>query len=223
MINIFDTMKQLPKDNSSLTLARPRKHTMVVEARLWQKGRVPLGAWMLGSILFWGVGALSSPAAASELGPDRPPLPAMSLEDSGALSIWRNPANLGFDPDPSFALLWGRPLGSSTGKEPRTFMLAGTGGPAGLGIAHQSGTDRPDWTNVSASVAIPFGKSFQTGFQLGWQIPEGPDNNFATFDVGTGWRPLAWWGMSLVGYNMGVSGRHTGVKNASQSAQHSAP
>jgi len=136
----------------------------------------------------------------------------MSLEDSGALSVWRNPANLGFDPDPSFALLFGRPLGSSTEKEPRSFMLAASGGPAGLGISHQSGSDRPDWTNISASLAIPFGKSFQTGFQLGWQIPEGPGNNFATFDVGTGWRPLSWWGMSLVGYNMGVSGRHTGVK-----------
>ncbi len=206
-------MKQFPNANSNRALVTAQSAAVVGTARLWHKGRVPVGARMLGTTLFWGVTALSTPQAiASEVNPDRPPLPAMSLEDGGALSIWRNPASIGFDPDPSGAFLYGWPLGKSeTHPAPSSFIFAGSSGPFGLGVAHKSGGERPDWTTIGSNLAIPLSDTFQAGLHLGWQIPAGPGNNFVTFDFGTGWRPLSWWGGSFVGYNMGVSGRHTGV------------
>ena len=204
-------MKQTSKAISTSTIGSDAARVLVEFGHLWQKGRVPLGARMLGTTMFWGAIALSSPEAnAAELGPDRPPLPAMSLEDHGALSIWRNPANLGFDPDPAFAFLYGQGLSGTTA--PESIVVAANTGPFGLGVAHQEATGRPTWTTISSSLALPMGENFYSGIQVGWQIPDGPDNNFATVDLGTGWRPLSWWGMSLVGYNLGVSGRHTGVE-----------
>ena len=100
-------MKRLPKLNSTFSLVIASARHVVVGPRLWQKGSVPTGACMLGSTLILGAMALaSSPAAAAEVRSERPPTPAMSLEDAGAMSIWTNPANLGFDPDPSSAFFY---------------------------------------------------------------------------------------------------------------------
>ena len=167
---------------------------------------------MLGTTLILGALALAvSPAEAAEIRSERPPTPAMSLEEAGAMSIWTNPANLGFDPDPSSAFFYGW---SPDGKDaaPRSFTFAGSGGPLGLGFVHQQREGRPSWSTLTTNLAIPVAENTQLGFNVGWQIPDGPDNNFATFDLGWGWRPLSWWGLSLVGQNLGVSERHTGIQ-----------
>jgi protease IV len=204
-------MNQSPKAISITTLADAPASPVVVRSRLWQKGMVPPGAWMLGTTLFWSAVALSSPEAVSaDISPERPPLPAMSLESQGPLSIWKNPANLGFDPDPAFSFLYGEGLGSED--TPTSLVLAGNAGPFGMGFTHLVVPGRPTWSAIATSLAIPMSEEFHSGIQLGWQIPNGPDNNFVTVDLGAGWRPLSWWGMSLVGYNLGVSGRHTGVE-----------
>ena len=63
---------------------------------------------MLGTTLILGALALAvSPAEAAEIGSERPPTPAMSLEEAGAMSIWTNPANLGFDPDEARNFFYG--------------------------------------------------------------------------------------------------------------------
>jgi protease-4 len=150
---------------------------------------------------------------AQELRPDRPALPAMSLEEDGALSIWRNPANLGFDPDPSFALLYGGPIeDAEIPTAPNTFAMATNAGPLGFGVSHLSQATHPDWWTVSGSLAIPLARNVFTGVHVGLQLPPGPDNNFTTVDVGLGWRPLPWWGFSTVGYNIGVDARHIGIE-----------
>ena len=77
---------------------------------------------------------------------------------------------------------------------------------------HQQREGRPSWSTLTTNLAIPVAENTQLGFNVGWQIPDGPDNNFATFDLGWGWRPLSWWGLSLVGQNLGVSERHTGIQ-----------
>jgi hypothetical protein len=85
------------------------------------------------------VSLLSLNAYAAEIHPDRPVLPAMSLEEDGALSMWRNPANLGFDPDPSVAFLYGAGLGGDgTTAAFRSFVFAFSGGPLGLGVLYFS-------------------------------------------------------------------------------------
>ena len=110
---------------------------------------------MLGSTLILGAMALaSSPAAAAEVRSERPPTPAMSLEDAGAMSIWTNPANLGFDPDPSSAFFY---AWSPDGRDaaPRSFTFAGSGGPLGLGFVHQQREGRPSWSTLTTNLAIP--------------------------------------------------------------------
>ena len=153
---------------------------------------------------------LSLNAHAAETHPDRPALPTMSLEEDGALSMWRNPANLGFDPDPSFALLYGAGLGGDeTTATPNSFALATSGGPLGLGVSHRSDATQPDWWTVSTGLALPMGRNFWAGVHAGFQLPPGADNNFTTLDVGLGWRPLSWWGVSGIGQNLG-SKKHDG-------------
>jgi protease-4 len=150
---------------------------------------------------------------AQELRPDRPALPAMSLEEDGALSIWRNPANNGFDPDPSFALLYGGPIeDAEVPTAPKSFAMASNAGPLGFGVSHLSQATHPNWWTVSGSLAIPLGRNIFTGAHVGLQLPPGPNNNFTTVDVGLGWRPLPWWGFSTVGYNIGVDARHIGIE-----------
>ena len=125
-------MWTLNKPFSICSVGKSRRAPVAPIARLWQKGMVPFGASMLSSTLFMGALALSTAAAeASEFRPERPPTPAMSLENAGAMSIWTNPSSIGFDPDPSSAFFYAwSPDGSSAG--PRVFTLAGSGGPLGL-------------------------------------------------------------------------------------------
>jgi protease-4 len=154
------------------------------------------------------VSLLSLNAYAAEIHPDRPVLPAMSLEEDGALSMWRNPANLGFDPDPSVAFLYGAGLGGDgTSAAPRSFAFASSGGPLGLGASYLSQANQPDWWAISAGLALPLGRNVWSGVHLGFQLPPGADNNFTTVDAGIGWRPLHWWGISAVGQNLDNSGQ----------------
>ena len=162
-----------------------------------------LGAWVAGA----------NSALAQTLTPDRPALPAMSMSEAGALSIWRNPANLGFDADPSVALVYGTPLDSGEGpaSAPNSFAFAANGGPIGFGLAHQSKLQHPEWWTVSSSIAVG-DESFQLGGHFGWHLPAGVDNNFLTIDAGAGWRPTHWLGFSAVGYNLGADVRHVDIE-----------
>jgi len=170
---------------------------------------------MVISTLIWGAWVFSAPqAAAQTLTPDRPALPAISLTEDGAMSLWRNPANLGFDRDPSVAFVYGAPLDASgvPATAPSSLALATNAGPFALGFTHQSKLTHPEWWTVSSALAIPFSDTIQLGTHLGWHLPSGADNNFFTVDAGLGWRPFHWLGISAVGYNLGVDVRHTDIE-----------
>jgi protease-4 len=181
---------------------------------LWQKRGVPLGVRMFFATFIMGVFTLSSSNAwAQEIHPDRPVLPAMSLTDDGALSIWRNPANLAFDPDPSFGFVYATPIESGIeNTTPNSLAFAGNAGPLGLGLAHQTEVGHPEWWTLTSSLGIPLNRSWNAGVGVGWQLPAGTENNFATLDAGLGWRPLNWLGFSAVGYNLGASSTHPGIE-----------
>jgi hypothetical protein len=106
-------MKQHPHASSNTILAIAESRGVEDRLRLWQKGTVQSGARMVISTLIWGAWVFGShDAAAQTLTPERPALPAISLTEDGAMSMWRNPANLGFDRDPSIAFVYGAPLDS---------------------------------------------------------------------------------------------------------------
>jgi protease-4 len=156
---------------------------------------------------------ISAPAHAEEASVERPVLPSMSIAaDDGALSIWRNPANLAFDPDPSYGLIYAQPLSTSpAGGAPTHVAGAGSIGPLGGGLSYQGGGNLPGWWTLSSALGIRAGRSFGMGAHVGWQMPDGPGNNFVSWDVGMGWRPLHWMGISGVAYNIGAPAPQTGI------------
>ena len=169
---------------------------------------------MVVTTLFWGacIAGISS-ASAQTLTPDRPPLPAMSLTEGGPFSMWRNPANLGFDPDPSIGFLYGSTLDAANtpATAPKSFAFASNAGPLGLGLNYHSKFEHPEWWSLSSSIALG-SDTLQVGAHLGWHLPAGVDNNFVTFDLGSGWRPNHWLGFSAVGYNLGATVRHVDIE-----------
>ncbi len=168
-----------------------------------------MAAWLALTL----TGLLSLSARAGSPGVERPLLPTMSsVADDGALSIWTNPANLGFDSDPSFGLVFGQPLGEDTSTQRSSLAGAANLGPLGTGFAYRARGGEPGWWTLSSSLGIRASRTFTMGAHLGWQLPDGEANNFMTVDLGLGWRPTHWIGMSLVTQNVGGPASHLGVE-----------
>ena len=145
-------------------------------------------------------------------GAERPLLPAWSTAgDDGAPALWSNPGNLALDPDPSWALFYRQDIESGS---PSSFAAAGNTGPLGFGLAYTGGPATQSWWTLSSGFGLRLDRDLSLGMHLGWQLPEGVGGNFATWDLGVGWRPLTWLGFSGVFQNIGVSGR-AGVRSRS--------
>lgn len=141
-----------------------------------------------------------TPALAQEASVERPLVPGLSTAgDDGPMALWRNPANLAFDPDPGVALLYGQDLGTNASQ----FAAVSNGGPLGLGVSYTTDPETDDWWTVSSGLALRLGRDISVGTHLGWQIPSGPENNFTTWDLGAGYRPLSWLGVAGIAQNLG--------------------
>jgi protease-4 len=133
---------------------------------------------------------------------DRPSLPSWSIAaDDGAASTWSNPANLGLDPDSSWMILAGRAVTTSS---PTQFAAIQNQGPLATGIIYRNGPDLSSWTTLSTGLGLPIDRNLSLGVHLGWQLPEGSENNFVSWDLGMSWRPLPWLGVSSVARNVGI-------------------
>ncbi|RME23857.1 MAG: signal peptide peptidase SppA [Deltaproteobacteria bacterium] len=148
------------------------------------------------------------PAGAAEPVPERPELPAMpSAAEDGAAALWINPAALGMDPDPSGWLgLRLEPLGG-----PGTLSGALQRGPFATGVAYRLDGQQGNWLTVSTGLGVRLNPRIGAGVAFGWQIPEGPDDNFMTWDLGLAWRPAHWLGISLVAENLNDPAPDLGV------------
>lgn len=141
---------------------------------------------------------------------ERPLLPAFSLAgEDGAPTLWRNPANLGFDPDSGYALLYRNTLGPD---EPSAFAAAVNTGPFGAGLSYTVDGGGEPWWTVSSGLALKLDRDLSVGVNLGWQLPAGADNNFVTWDLGLGYRPLPWLGLAGVVDNIGDPAPTLGVE-----------
>ncbi len=134
---------------------------------------------------------------------DRPYLPGWSTAgDDGAGALWANPANLALDPDPSWIV-----LGTQQANAPvdlgRSLAFAGNLGPFGLGLHTTDGPTGDSWWTLSSGLGLRLDRTISLGGHLGWQLPEGPDNNFLTGDLSVSWRPSPWFGSSLAVWNVG--------------------
>ena len=127
-----------------------------------------------------------------------PPAASLAGED-GAAATWVNPANLGFDPDPSLGL-WARQ--SFVDDQGTDFALAMAGGSGGFGFFRHAGEEE-DWWGISSGLALTLPENMQLGFNGTWNLPEGELESFSTWDVGFGWRPLPLLGLGAVARNLG--------------------
>ncbi len=168
-------------------------------------------ATLLRSLALLPFGLAASPLAAlaqdetspSPLRVERPRLPGWSSTgDDGAAALWVNPANLALDPDPSWMVLLSQQTGTAV-DQGRHFAMAGNLGPLAAGIQSTDGPDGRPWWTVSSGVGIRLDRTLALGGHLGWQLPEGPDNNFLAGDLSLAWRPTPWLGASVGAWNFG--------------------
>ncbi|MFT5683802.1 MAG: protease-4 [Myxococcota bacterium] len=141
---------------------------------------------------------------------ERPDTPSLSAAgEDGAMSMWRNPANLAFDPDRSYAVLYSQALNDSS----NTGISGVTNrGPVGLGFAYRGGLDTASWWTLSSGFGVMLDRNLALGVHMGWQIPDGADNNFVTWDLGLGWRPTSWLGFAGIAQNVGDPAPDIGIE-----------
>jgi protease IV len=133
---------------------------------------------------------------------ERPALPfhGAALED-GAHTLYLNPALLNFDRDPAYAAYYTTQdllAGSGNGV---SFLATGSG--VGAGVSYREQVAGPDWWTLSSGVSVRLANSLSLGSGIHWQLPEGGDNNFVSWDLGLAWRPTPWLGIGGAALNLG--------------------
>lgn len=144
---------------------------------------------------------LAGVARAADGGAERPRLPGLSpAGDDGTASMWVNPANLAFDPDPSYIVLYGQDL-----FDPRSndFAAATNAGPLAAGLQYRGDVAGAPLWSLNSGLGLKIERDLAVGVNFGWQLPAGGDNNFTTWDLGLGYRPLPWLGLAATVHNLG--------------------
>jgi protease-4 len=153
--------------------------------------------------------ALGAPSAAlaAEQPPDRPVLPAFSLAgEDGAGSHWRNPANLGLDPDPGMMFVFNEQIAGADGQAGTLgtdLGMAFNGGPLGGGIAYRMHGDGQSWWTLSSGLGIALEDNLAFGARAAWQLPGAGFDNRVLWDLGATLRPTHWLGLAAVVQNLG--------------------
>lgn len=155
--------------------------------------------------------AASTDLAASSS--ERPDLPFKSLAgEDGVHVLFQNPALMNFDRDPGYAFYYRT---SSLEDGLNSFTVATTGNGLGLGIGYRQFQDsaREDagWWTFSSGGSLRISKGIAIGSAVHWQLPDGGDNNFVSWDLGVGWRPVPFLGVAGRVLNVGSPAPDLGV------------
>jgi len=150
------------------------------------------------------------PAAAFAQSAERPVMPFRGLAgEDGVHVLYANAALMNFDRDPGYAVYYDT---SSLDRGLHSLTLATTGTGLGTGIAYrQVGNDALDWWTVTSGASIRLAESLAFGTAVHWQLPDGGDNNFVSWDFGLGWRPSPWLGFGASALNLGSPAPDFGV------------
>jgi protease-4 len=91
--------------------------------------------------------------------------------------------------------------------------FATTGGGVGAGVGYrQLGSDDPlGWWTVSSGASLRIARQLAFGSTVNWQLPDGGDNNFVSWDLGAAWRPTPWLGVAGSVENLGNPAPDLGV------------
>jgi protease-4 len=143
-------------------------------------------------------------------GVERPTLPFRSLAgEDGVHVMYSNPALMNFDRDAGYAAYYDT-TGTSGGLNSLTFATTGNGVGAGLGY-RQVGASADGWWTVSSAASVRVTEAISIGSSFNWQLPDGGDNNFVSWDIGLGWRPAPFLGIGAVVQNLGSPAPDLGV------------
>lgn len=131
--------------------------------------------------------------------------PAASISgEDGAAAPWVNPANLGFDPDPSAGVWFRQDFPQFSFDQAHSGLaVSTTGGGTGAGLIYRNDTLGNPWWGFSGSLSMRLPENLRLGTTITYNLPEGSDNNFVSWDLGAGWRPLPWLGFGGVARNIG--------------------
>lgn len=141
---------------------------------------------------------------------ERPDLPFRSAAgEDGAHVLYLNPALMNFDRDAMYAAWYQT---TAIGGGLNSLAVATTGGGIGAGIAYrQTGADASGWWSFSSGASVRLSNALSIGSAVHWQLPEGGDNNFVSWDLGAGWRPVPWLGFGGSVLNLGSPAPELGV------------
>lgn len=141
-------------------------------------------------------------------GQERLDAPAASISaEDGAAAGWVNPANLAFDPDAALGV-WFRQDFQTYDSE---FAVSTTGGGTSLGLIFKNDLDGNPWWGFSSGLGVRLPENFRLGATVTWNLPEGANNNFVSWDLGAGYRPFPWLGFGGVARNIGNPAPDLGV------------
>lgn len=152
--------------------------------------------------------------AARAQGVERPTLPFRSLAgEDGVHVLYGNPSLMNFDRDAGYAAWYD----SAYLGRYNSFAVATTGGGVGAGVAYREVGESPTssggtgWWTVSSGASVRIVDSLAFGSTFNWQLPDGGDNNFVSWDLGLGWRPAPFLGLGGVIQNLGSPSPEFGV------------
>ncbi len=156
---------------------------------------------------------LATPAFAADAQAERPDLPFKSLAgEDGVHVLYQNPALMNFDRDPGYAFYYHT---NSLTDGLNSFTVATTIDGLGAGVGYHQFLDstgaNAGWWTVSGGASLKLAKGLALGSALHWQLPEGGNNNFVSWDLGLGWRPVPFLGFAGHALNIGSPAPDLGV------------
>lgn len=150
-------------------------------------------------------------AGAAQASPERLSVPAYSLAaEEGASAAWVNPANLGFNPDPTLGLWYRQGLTDPD----QSLALSTHAGGTGLGVLYRYDAESGlPWWGLNSALSVGLPGRVRVGTNITWSLPSGEGNNFVSYDMGVGWRPLPYFGVGGILRNLGDPAPELGVES----------
>ena len=124
------------------------------------------------------------------------PAVSTSLQDD-ATTIWTNPANFSFSPKASRAYL------ARFSETRNSFVTARQLGILGTGLHYSNDINVGNWWSFATGLSIPLDKHLSFGTTSTWHSIDSAENNFFSWDLGLGYRPLQWLGFGASWNNLG--------------------
>ena len=138
---------------------------------------------------------------------DRPLFPFRSAAgEDGVHVLYQNPSLLSYDRDAMYGAYF-----DTINLQTQNLSIATTGNGLGLGVGYRSLEGGLSWWSLSTGFGLKLDRAVSIGLTNHWQLPDGGDNNFVSWDLGLGWRPAPFFGMGGAIQNLGNPSPDLGV------------